>query len=118
MIISPHISAQLADERERGFRAAAARRLARRSTSQAPAGVAAGEIVIRRALPSDRKALASYLAEVDSKRLLHGDVLLAEVEGEPQAALSLDEGTVVADPFRPTAALISLLAVRANQLAA
>jgi hypothetical protein len=117
MIISPHISAQLADERERGFRAAAARRLARRSTSQAPAGVAAGEIVIRRALPSDRKALA-YLAEVDSKRLLHGDVLLAEVEGEPQAALSLDEGTVVADPFRPTAALISLLAVRANQLAA
>jgi hypothetical protein len=118
MLISPHIEAQLAEQRGRGFRAAAARRPSRLfARSQDLSAVPAGEVVIRHAVPSDRKALA-YLAEVDSKRLLRGDVLLAEVEGEPHAALSLDEGTVVADPFRPTAALVSLLAVRAHQLAA
>jgi len=118
MLISPHIEAQLAEQRERDFRATAAHRATRRfARSEDLPTVPAGEVVIRRAVPSDRKALA-YLAEIDSKRLLHGDVLLAEVEGEARAALSLDEGTVVADPFRPTAALVSLLAVRAHQLAA
>jgi hypothetical protein len=118
MLISPHIEAQLAEQRGRGLRAAVAQRPTRRfAPSEDLPVVPAGEIVIRHALPSDRKALA-YLAEVDSKRLLRGDVLLAEVAGEPRAALSLDEGTVVADPFQPTAALVSLLAVRAHQLAA
>jgi hypothetical protein len=118
MIVSPHIEAQLAQQHQRGLRAAAARRLSRRRTaSEASAAIPAGEVVIRRALPSDRGAVAR-LAEIDGKHLPGGALLLAEVEGEPQAALSLDRRTVVADPFRPTAALVSLLTVRADQLAA
>jgi hypothetical protein len=118
MIVSPLITAQLADQRERGFRAVAARRLHRRlARSQEIHAVPAGEIVIREAIPSDRRTLAR-LAAVDGKALPSGTVLLAEVEGEPQAALSVDDGVVFADPFRPTAGLVSLLAVRAHQLAA
>jgi hypothetical protein len=117
MIVSPHITAQLAAQRERGFRAAAARRLSRRSQVTDALAVPAGEIVIRAAEPRDRGAVAR-LAQVDGKRPPKGALLLAEVEGEPQAALSLDDGVSVADPFRPTAALVSLLAIRAEQLAA
>jgi hypothetical protein len=121
MIVSPHITAQLANERELGFQVAAASR--RRSGGWLSRGrgtapvVPAGEIVIRRAAPADRSSLAR-LAEVDGKHLPDGPFLLAEVEGEPHAALSLAGGVAVADPFRPTALLVSLLAVRAGQLAA
>ncbi|MEA2273538.1 MAG: hypothetical protein QOI98_2246 [Solirubrobacteraceae bacterium] len=121
MIVSPHITAQLSNERKLGFEAAAAsrrgsRRRLNRGRGQAPV-VPAGEIVIRRAAPADGSSLAR-LAEVDGKHLPDGPFLLAEVEGEPQAALSLAGGVAVADPFRPTAVLVSLLAVRAGQLAA
>jgi hypothetical protein len=43
-------------------------------------------------------------------------VLLAEVDGEPRAALSLADGTVVADPFHHTLYLVALLEARAGQL--
>ena len=36
-------------------------------------------------------------------------LMLAEVDGEPRAALSLHDGDVIADPFFPTADLIVLL---------
>ena len=121
MIVSTHITAQLANEREISFQAAATSRRGsgrwlNRRRGTAPV-VPAGEIVIRRAAPADRGSLAR-LAEVDGKHLPDGPFLLAEVEGEPQAALSLEGGVSVADPFRPTAVLVSLLAVRAGQLAA
>jgi hypothetical protein len=48
------------------------------------------------------------LAELDSKRPPHGDVLLAEVEGRLLAAIGMD-GTVIADPFERTAPLVKLL---------
>ena len=118
MIVSPHITSQLATQRQRSFRATAARRLSRAlGRTEADLVAPVGEIVIRPALDGDRGVVAR-LAEVDGKRLPHGAFLLAEVEGEAQAALSLEDGVTVADPFRPTAALVSLLAVRAEQLAA
>jgi hypothetical protein len=43
-------------------------------------------------------------------------VLVAEVGGELVAALPLDGGDAVADPFRPTAALVEMLTLRAQQL--
>jgi hypothetical protein len=43
-------------------------------------------------------------------------VLLAEVDGQLRAALALTDGTVVADPFHPTADVIDLLRARARQL--
>jgi hypothetical protein len=45
-----------------------------------------------------------------------GTARVAEVDGEILAALSLGDGIALADPFRPTAALLRLLDLRAAQL--
>jgi hypothetical protein len=66
--------------------------------------------------PDDEPALRR-LAERDCARPLEGDVLLAEVCGEPLAAICLDTRRVVADPFVPTARLVELLRARAEQIA-
>src|SRR4051812_27691864 len=73
-------------------------------------------LTIRHAAPADDVALAR-LAELDSSRVPHGDVLVAEVGGEPWAALSLDDMHAVADPFRPSADLVFLLLDRARAVA-
>jgi hypothetical protein len=43
-------------------------------------------------------------------------VLLAEMGDELWAALSLDTGTAIADPFRPSRDLVDLLRLRAGGL--
>jgi len=43
-------------------------------------------------------------------------VLVAAVGGEPVAALPLDGGPGIADPFQPTAALVSLLELHMAQV--
>jgi len=48
------------------------------------------------------------LAELDSKRPPHGDVLMAEVNGRLLAAIGMD-GSVIADPFERTAPVVKLL---------
>src|SRR5687767_556728 len=73
-------------------------------------------IAIRRAGDRDRRALAR-LAALDSAHEPRGTVLLAEVDGEPWAALSLDDGHAVADPFRRSASVLDLLRTRAAQKA-
>ena len=45
-----------------------------------------------------------------------GDVLIAETDDELVAALSVDTGERVADPFRRTADVVDLLAYRARGL--
>ena len=45
-----------------------------------------------------------------------GWVLVAEVDGELWAALSLSDGRAVADPFRPSADVVGLLHERALHL--
>jgi len=73
-------------------------------------------LVIRSAGPGDRAGLAR-LTQLDGKRGLDGDrILIAELDGVPRAALKLDGGAAVADPFHPTAALIEVLELRAAQL--
>ncbi len=47
-----------------------------------------------------------------------GDVLIAEVGGDPRAALSRTSGAVVADPFHSTAELVELLQMTARARAA
>jgi hypothetical protein len=59
------------------------------------------DTTIRAAGPADAEAIAR-LAALDSTRPPAGDVLLAEVDGEPWAAVSVDDGHIAADPFRPT----------------
>ena len=74
------------------------------------------DISIRLAEAADMPALRR-VAQRDSRLLPPGDLLVAEAQGEVQAALSLQTGESVADPFRPTAALVDLLQLRARQSA-
>ena len=72
-----------------------------------------GAIVIRRATDADIRALAD-LAVLDSRDALTGPALVAEVDGVILAALDTADGSVVADPFAPTAELVELLRVPAR----
>jgi hypothetical protein len=65
-------------------------------------------LTIRPAGPADADAI-ERLARLDSSRAPTGDVLVAEVAGVLWAALSLDDGHAVADPFRPTGELVFVL---------
>jgi hypothetical protein len=72
-------------------------------------------VTIRMATDADSGAL-HRLAVLDSTSYSGGRALVAEVGGELWAAISLDDDATMADPFRPSAELILLLAERARQL--
>ena len=63
---------------------------------------------MRYAFPDDARALSCALRR-STARASGAARLLAEVDGELWAALSLRDGAVVADPFRHTTALVELL---------
>ena len=63
-----------------------------------------------------RPPVLERLAALDSTRVPAGDVLIGETAGEPVAAVAIADGTVVADPFRPTADLVAVVAARAATL--
>jgi hypothetical protein len=73
-------------------------------------------LMIRRAVAADKAAL-EHLAELDCASRVCDPVLLAEQDGRAVAALSLNDGTAIADPFKPTADIVALLRFRARQLA-
>ena len=84
----------------------------------------ASDVVIRTAGADDAPALAR-LGALDGNRrggaLLAAaadehSVLVAEVDGQIEAALALDGDIAVADPFRPSALHAQLLRLRARQL--
>jgi hypothetical protein len=56
------------------------------------------------------------LAALESRKAAKGAHLVAEVDGEVVAALSLARGEFLGDPFRPTAHLLPLMRRRAAQL--
>ncbi len=76
--------------------------------SHAQHSLATQPLTLRPASGGDARIL-SELAQLDSARPLHGDVLLAETETGPLAALELATGRTVADPFRRTAESVGLL---------
>jgi hypothetical protein len=69
-------------------------------------------ITIRPADADDEAAL-TRLAALDSARVPAAPLLVADVEGELRAALSLRDGTTIADPFHYTALYLDLLRARA-----
>jgi hypothetical protein len=73
-------------------------------------------LTIRRATAADAFAL-KRLSALDSAFPPTGDVLLAEMGSELWAAVSIDTGAAVADPFRPSGDLVELLRFRADGLA-
>jgi hypothetical protein len=69
-------------------------------------------ITIRSAHAGEDAALAR-LAQLDSAKAPASPVLVAEVDGEVHAALSLADGHAVSDPFRHTLHLLELLRTQA-----
>ena len=74
-------------------------------------------IQIRGAGATDDRTI-TRLAALDSTRPFTGDALIAEIDGEPRAAMSMLTGKVVADPFARTAELVDMLEVHRRALAA
>ena len=96
--------------------AARARRARAKANMRAKAAIEPQiEIAIRDAVPADMPAL-TRLAELDSRPLPRGELLVVEAAGRIRAALSVDEQTIVADPFVATGELQDLLRLRADQL--
>jgi hypothetical protein len=75
------------------------------------------DITVRRSVAADRSELAR-LAALDSARPPTGPALVAEADSRMLAALPLASGRPIADPFEPTAAIVALLELRAEQIAA
>jgi hypothetical protein len=65
-------------------------------------------LTLRVARPDDLPAVRR-LAQLDSSRPPTGPVLLAEVGSEPVAALGVETGSVVANPFCRTADVVAML---------
>ena len=76
----------------------------------------APEINIRQATSRDAFAVRR-LAALDDRPSLKGDVLMAEEAGELRAAISLQDGRVVANPFARTADLVDMLRVHRGHVA-
>jgi hypothetical protein len=72
-------------------------------------------ITIRPAYADDQAALTRLAALDSAEHAPAVPVLLAEVDGEVQAALSLRDGSAIADPFRPTLHILALLRTHAEQ---
>jgi hypothetical protein len=83
--------------------------------SAPPIPVADSTLVIRVATRFDDADLRR-LAALDSARPLAGSVIVAQSDGRIDAALSLEDGRAIADPFRPTAGLVEVLRARAARL--
>lgn len=118
-MIHPALTEALARANADDLRRAAAAHAHAQPSAPAPHPVAAeatdASVTLRFAGSADAKRLRQ-LAALDSSSPLAPPVLLAEVDGQLLAALALSDGTVVADPFRPTLDLIDLLRARARQL--
>jgi len=84
---------------------------------RAPAMFPANRYSIRTAAPVDQTAL-DHIAMLDGQRPLEGAALVGLIDGRPAAAVSLDDGRAIADPFRSTGHLVAHLRVRAAGVAA
>jgi hypothetical protein len=76
---------------------------------------ATANISIRSAGSQDYPAIWQ-VAALDDSSVPAAPLLVAEVEDEVIAAVSIETGDAIADPFRRTAAAVDLLRLRASQL--
>jgi len=58
------------------------------------------------------------LAQLSERPRHEGDWIVADVDGVPVAAVAVDDGTTVYDPFKPTNQALSLLKLRRKQVLA
>ena len=107
-------------------RAGEARRAAKPSRSARPRGHGRAGLSTELAIPERAITLRCWSAEdhgplarlaaLDSSEPPHQPVVVAEVGGELRAALSLNDGLLVADPFHLTGGVAGLLRAYARQL--
>ena len=74
-------------------------------------------VTVRRSHSGDELGLAR-LAALDSTSPPRGPALIAEADSRMLAALPLESGRAIADPFAPTQELVALLELRRTQIAA
>jgi hypothetical protein len=72
-------------------------------------------ITLRLAADADSDGLVR-LAQLDSRSLPPGPLLVGEREGRIEAAISLATGEIIAEPFRRTVELCELLRCHAGEL--
>ena len=73
---------------------------------------------IRVATHDDDAALRRLAEIVRQDPLRAGPVLVGELDGKPEVALSLTDGRAIANPFLPTAVLLAHVRMRAGALGA
>src|SRR5437764_338071 len=110
-MISSRMTMLVAWARQRDLREAADRRWKLNNRDGSPVT----RVTLRQAVAADRDRLR-HLAELDAGPVPRGGALVAEVDGRLRAALPLDGGVPLADPFYRGAELVDLLRVRARQL--
>ena len=106
MLSYSSLNGALAADRERALREKARDAWQRRQR---------GNLQIRAADNTDLPAL-QRLARLDSSRVPAGRLIVAEDDGEIVAAMSADDGTTIANPFRATSAIVAMLRLRADHL--
>ena len=109
MLSYSSLSHALAAERERAIREKSRDAWHRRQR---------GELKLRDATDADAASLLR-LARLDSQaRPPAGKTIVAQDRGEVVAAMSVDSGAVIADPFKATAPVVAMLRLRAEQMRA
>lgn len=113
----PEFMRFVAEERTREFeREASLAVLAADTRVEPDSPVDQRSIAIRLCRVGDNEAL-ERLAQLEGRNLPNGSFVIGEVDGEVVAAWPLDEDApALADPFRRTEQLVSLLALRVAQL--
>ena len=76
------------------------------------------ETITIRPLQGADVAAVELLAELEESRVPPGRLLVAEVEGTIEAAVAVEGGETVANPFSASGEAVSLLRIRAAQLRA
>jgi hypothetical protein len=76
-------------------------------------GPSVGELRIRVSTPEeDESGSLDRLAARSGAAGLSGPVMLAEIDGEPVAALAISDGSALEDPCRSDASILALLRLR------
>lgn len=111
----PELSLMMAGDRIAGLQRDARRYRRTRASSTRPPQPVRTAIQLR--LSACREEI-ERLAELSEQPLHDGDWLVADVDGVPVAAVAVEDGATLYDPFSPSLQAVSLLKLRRKQVLA
>lgn len=111
----PELMRQVAAARVADFHRAAARHRRVRDAYVRPPQTVRTAIQLR---VSQCREELERLAALSERPLHESDWIVADVDGVAVAAVAVDDGTTVYDPFKPTSQAVSLLQLRRKQVLA